>query len=243
MTFEDNEENISGIYNYCDRWCERCAFTARCMTYQMEQEYAIDEDSDDPMRDALNVVGAAFADAKRMLIEKAEEMGIDLDEAMNDPEIDEDIARADNWVESKPAVELGKRYALGVTKFLDRVDEWLPQSDDPMAVEMFRVVQWFHFMVAVQIHSSYRALLDWDGYEDPEALADTQSHANGTAKNTLISIDRSINAWKYLSEVGDAAQIQPWLSLLEEIKPLMEEKFPNAYEFVRPGFDEIETVM
>jgi hypothetical protein len=29
---------ISGIYNYCDRWCERCPFTARCLVYAQEQQ-------------------------------------------------------------------------------------------------------------------------------------------------------------------------------------------------------------
>jgi hypothetical protein len=28
-----NSRFISVIYNYCDRWCERCAFTGRCLTY------------------------------------------------------------------------------------------------------------------------------------------------------------------------------------------------------------------
>src|SRR5262245_58416083 len=28
---------ISGIYNYCDRWCERCAFTSRCFLYATEK--------------------------------------------------------------------------------------------------------------------------------------------------------------------------------------------------------------
>ena len=30
--------NIIGIFNYCDYWCERCAFTNRCGTYQMKLE-------------------------------------------------------------------------------------------------------------------------------------------------------------------------------------------------------------
>ena len=28
-----NPNFISGIHNYCDRWCERCPFTARCMNF------------------------------------------------------------------------------------------------------------------------------------------------------------------------------------------------------------------
>lgn len=29
---------ISGIYNFCDRWCERCPFTSRCLNYAMGEK-------------------------------------------------------------------------------------------------------------------------------------------------------------------------------------------------------------
>jgi hypothetical protein len=29
---------VSGIYNYCDRWCERCPVTAKCYLYWQEQQ-------------------------------------------------------------------------------------------------------------------------------------------------------------------------------------------------------------
>src|SRR3979409_1759466 len=38
-------EFISGIYNYCDRWCERCPLTARCLVYATEKA---DDDLADP---------------------------------------------------------------------------------------------------------------------------------------------------------------------------------------------------
>src|SRR5258705_2000420 len=31
-----NPDLISGIYNYCDRWCERCPLTSRCLVYATE---------------------------------------------------------------------------------------------------------------------------------------------------------------------------------------------------------------
>jgi len=39
----NNPDLISGIYNYCDRWCERCPLTSRCLVYATEQE-----DNDSP---------------------------------------------------------------------------------------------------------------------------------------------------------------------------------------------------
>ncbi|HDO06784.1 MAG TPA: hypothetical protein ENG85_03785 [Bacteroidetes bacterium] len=51
MEWDENtassEENfIPGIYNYCDRWCERCIYTDRCRTFSMEKEIveALEED-------------------------------------------------------------------------------------------------------------------------------------------------------------------------------------------------------
>ena len=29
---------IPGIYNYCDYWCERCAFTKRCRNFMTDRE-------------------------------------------------------------------------------------------------------------------------------------------------------------------------------------------------------------
>ena len=42
-----NPDFISGIYNYCDRWCERCAFTSRCMNFAMGEEFFPDQASHD----------------------------------------------------------------------------------------------------------------------------------------------------------------------------------------------------
>jgi hypothetical protein len=50
---QDESGYIPGIFNYCDRWCERCAFTLRCRTYAMESSMRRrggmgDEDDDGP---------------------------------------------------------------------------------------------------------------------------------------------------------------------------------------------------
>jgi len=31
-----NEQIISGIHNYCDRWCEKCTKTVHCSVFLME---------------------------------------------------------------------------------------------------------------------------------------------------------------------------------------------------------------
>lgn len=210
----------------------------------MEKELGVDEDDGDPIGAAVQTVGNALAEAKRMLIEKAEEMGIDLEEAMNDPAVDESLRRAKETVEAEEAVELSKQYTLETRHILERPENWAGDpDDDPMIVEMLEILRYYLFSIAVNVHSSFHAVLDVDGYEDPEQLSDTQSYANGTAKITLILIERSILAWSYLMNASNAHTIRPIIERLETVKLLVEKKFPNAREFVRPGFDEIETVM
>ena len=44
MTLPGEHDNfISSIDNYCDRWCERCDFCARCSVYAAESETGFDE--------------------------------------------------------------------------------------------------------------------------------------------------------------------------------------------------------
>ena len=77
----ENPAFISGIYNYCDRWCERCAFTSRCLLYATEQA---DPDANDPeLRDITNEkfwlkLRDIFTDTATLISEWAAETGVDL---------------------------------------------------------------------------------------------------------------------------------------------------------------------
>jgi hypothetical protein len=56
----------------------------------------------------------------------------------------------------------------------------------------------------------------------------------------LIAIDRSIAAWGRLNSLlpEKAGGIMPILAHLEALRRRTEQTFPNARDFIRPGFDE-----
>jgi len=77
-------ENISGIYNYCDRWCEKCSYANKWLLFKREAERNIkhvlrDEDPND-----LKVFSKDFA-------ESFQEAFNLLSDKMKDEEIDEDL--------------------------------------------------------------------------------------------------------------------------------------------------------
>src|SRR5262245_12410315 len=83
---------IPGIYNYCDRWCERCPLSHRCLNYASEQaeddpfgtgqlpEPQTRDHSNEKFRDKYR---GNLQDTLEMLRLEARNRGIDLD----DPEL------------------------------------------------------------------------------------------------------------------------------------------------------------
>jgi len=239
----DDDGFISGIYNYCDRWCERCDFKDRCRIFADERESLEDEDTLE-VDAVIQKLSTVFADAKQMLIEKTEELGID-PFAMSDEEFVQIRERQKRFIDNDELPRLGDRYWRSALDTLRKSDSWLAEiaAEDNIAADVIEVLNWYLFFIPVKIKSSLHGLLDDDGFEDPDQARDKQSHANGTAKIGLIAIERSLLAWTYLLDLDCSGTIPPLIQLLEKIKRLLELRFPHARDFVRPGFDEVSAVM
>src|SRR5688500_13894025 len=84
--YEEREERfISGVCNYCDRWCEKCRFNDRCRVYDselamMERHEILGEDPADP-EIMMQDVSSTFEDTVELLRKMADEMGVDLEAA------------------------------------------------------------------------------------------------------------------------------------------------------------------
>ncbi len=209
----------------------------------MEQEYT-DEEKDINNEAFVRKLANIFADARAMIIEKAEEFGFD-PFALSDEEFREIQDRQHAFIDSQELTKLTERYAAGAGKVLDAKDELLTAdvADEDAHAEIISVLYWYQYFIAAKIQRGLHGMLDVDGYEDPAEIDDPQSDANGSVKIALIAVERSMLAWTYVISPENAAKVRPLIEMLETIKTMAEEKFPKALDFVRPGFDEIETVM
>lgn len=206
----------------------------------MEAEMFDDEqefDSETLVRKLSNIL----ADAKAMIIDKAEELGID-PTPISDEEFNGIQARQEKFIEAEEFAVLAHQYAKDGYPALASRAEWLGPSSGEIE-EAVSALYRYLFFIPVKIRGGVHALLDVDGFEDPEQLRDPQSDANGQIKIALIAIERSILDWTYLLDESNANRIRPLIRLLDRIKNGAEEKFPQAQDFIRPGFDEIDIVM
>lgn len=246
---DDDEKFISGIFNYCDRWCERCALTARCRVYADENEGPDDPES----RDITNAkfwrkLESIFTQAHQMIVRWAEENGIDLSALDTEAAREEQRRRMDS-AENHRLVLAAKNYA-------ERVSEWFKVTagetqtyDDSGAakieidenediIQAREVIYWYQFQIAAKL---IRGLMSRRDEEEDDLDDDFPRDSEGSIKVALIAMDRSISAWRLMqiAQPDKAESIVPLLLGLEKLRQGTEQLFPNAREFIRPGFDEV----
>ena len=221
----NNPDLISGIYNYCDRWCERCPLTSRCLVYATEQEDDSQENNDLRNEAFWRKLGSIFQETREMIAAWVKEAGIDLASAT-----DENDARhrgRRQLVDNHPLVKSGRKYANAASDWFREFDQRIEVSDQ--LEDTREVIQWYQYQIAVK---TIRALT---GREE-----ELSSDSDGSAKVALIGIDRSIAAWRLmqLSLPERERSIVPLILQLERLRCRLEKSFPQARSFVRPGFDE-----
>jgi hypothetical protein len=269
LTMSENEpfelagdrDFISGIYNYCDRWCEKCPFTSRCRVYSTE---AADSDLDDPdVHDITNAkfwrkLESIFREAHEKIAVWAEEAGVDLESIESQAAIAEHEQREQEADEHQLS-DLARQYAATVQEWF--VEEFVTEQNvhDDMMVDSdaaqdisvtgaAEVIRWYQFFVAAKV---IRALMGrtragddpFTGAIDEAEVG--QEDGNGSAKIALIAINRSMAAWHAMEMClpGKSDSIAPIFAELERLRWLLEQEFPDARGFIRPGFDEADTEM
>ncbi len=231
----NNPDLISGIYNYCDRWCERCPLTSRCLVYATEQEDDDPPESRDLRNEAFwRKLGSIFMETREMIGEWAKEAGVNLAEPAEEDE--PRYHRKRQLIDNHPLAKSGKKYANAASDWFREFDQTIEISDSDGLEDAREVIQWYQYQIAVK---TIRALSGRREEEDPE-FAEFPKDSDGSAKVALIGVDRSIAAWRLmqLSLPHRAESIVPLILQLERLRLRLENGFPEARDFVRPGFDD-----
>ena len=61
---------ITGIHNYCDRWCERCPFTTQCGSYALEDSLWDDEEKKTSQNGEMGMEGTVDEGKRREMGKK-----------------------------------------------------------------------------------------------------------------------------------------------------------------------------
>jgi hypothetical protein len=225
---------IVGIYNYCDSWCDRCAFTSHCRLFADARET---EATLDPHLKPVATAPGHPSDMPAPLPPWLQELVDEMNDAARMPQLDElSVRREVRVVPERNAIDRrAEDYSRRARAWLnDRPFELSAEGGDPRAV-----IGWFHLMIHVKAMRALQGLA-----EDDPSERDWPADHDGSAKVALIGIDQSQDAWLDLVDVGLAspADAAEFVEDLVWLRAALERTFPKARAFVRPAFDEPDEV-
>lgn len=229
--FTPSPNNIEGIFNYCDRWCERCRFRDRCTQYEMEVQTQTGKPAS--ISEAIEYVGIMLEDTVEKIYDELEKRGIDISEVNN---VDYQENKRDQVLEV-----LGREYFISVMKWLDANAESLKDKSLQMFTisekkgqafaESLEVINWYMSMIAVKISRALRPGLQ----EDDVLLQDRIA----TGRLVIVCIVQSIKAFVYIMECCESKEddILSFLTTLARLRNGLFEDIPQSKEFRRPYLD------
>jgi hypothetical protein len=240
---------ISGIYNYCDRWCERCQFTSRCLNCSLvEEQFGDLQALDSSNEDYWNGLAEMLQDILDLVKEMAREEGIDIEKICAEEDtIKKEVSLPDiishmskkyakmvnEWFDSNEYLFYEKEEALNRIQIVSSGHN--PAREALTITDAIEIIRWYQYFINVKLKragdSAAEEAIDDDGFP---------KDSDGSAKVALIAIDRSIAAWKILVAhlTAEKRKIINMIELLENLKSRVENRFPDAWRFKRPGFDD-----
>lgn len=256
----EDPDLIPGIYSYCDRWCGRCGFTQRCLSYRTEAEAASEPRVGEPGEaDATQDLKESLSLATALLEEIAEEEGIDLSTVSGESQETDRAALSVRTDEVEQFVRGALDYALEVDAWFGANKEALgekageltrqahldlpgtqPARDGLEIREALEVIRWYQFFIYFKLARALTGVTEEpDPAGDSAASADASYDSDGSAKVALLAMDRSIDAWTRIRKHFDRLEdsILESLARLGRLRDETETRFPRARAFQRPGFD------
>jgi hypothetical protein len=243
--FGNSRRFIPGVYNYCDRWCERCRFQMRCRVFRDVQRYeeALARGS---VPDAAADDADEIPDRPRTASEELDWKTL-LAEANRPPTREERAAlhererRVASLVQRDRLTTASRECDELALRLLPSLTAIIAARDDPALTVALETISRFTYMISIKTR---RAVHGWyevkeDAKEDDDLDDDSLNDVHGTVKLVRLILRETCGAWTIVQQAG-LAEGAPALMIerLRRLDAALAERFPRAMTFKRPGWDE-----
>lgn len=240
-----SDKYISGIYNYCDRWCEKCSFTDKCLSFEMSME-KFDDKVDMSDKKFWADLENSFRLVKEMLTDYMKEHNISMPTDEENAIIEIEMKRIDDTIKANPLIIESRIYNKTTTNVLRENDYFVPQPSSIKEEEKesenlkrlqdaIEIILYYKNLIYIKLsrtlHSYYTDDDDeYEGYEEDKLVS---------ARITVVIIERSMTAWHFILErnPNQSDMIIDLLLQLNKIKAGIEKLVPKVVGYKRPYFD------
>jgi hypothetical protein len=241
----EHKSYIAGIYNYCDRWCEKCKFTTHCLLFTNESKIVTQEIL--KPGESLDIDKIFDTNFDNYL----DEMEDDILKNSSDDEkplygdLEEDLE-----INRQPLSKLADEFFIDshlLIKSLDERYNFYALSNKRNIDEQFNMLfedyerfVWFHSFIVAKIKRAVSGKIEIFKDDDKDMINIREYDMNGSAKITVIALRKTIKALNKLFEKMPEYKndISNLLVLAGKLLNMVESEFPGYNNFIRPGFDE-----
>ena len=165
---------LEGVHNYCNRWCERCRFRARCTVYVNTNPDSIEARDTVPFEPVMSPEFQTTIEAAGAFEEPT---SADL------AAFDRRERRLRHEIAKEPALTLAKAYTTAAEVALGEIR-------DSRARDAAEVVRRHQYFIWIKVHRALHGKMD-EWFEPDDLEAD----AYGSAKAALVAMDDVMAAW------------------------------------------------
>lgn len=204
----------SGIYNYCDKWCEKCDRTEKCFLFFMEEADKEEREND---KHPLDTVGRSMASTKNLIERIAQAEGLDLTTTEEDEREYERYRKVTN-PENDPHV----KESLAVYEELAQLLGKLRLINYNEFEEDFDNLSWHHSLIYPKVAMAVSGLLECDHEEDAEMKCIHKNDSKNSAWVAYRSLSICINSletiWSHTKDSGIRVLLKRCGDLLKNIE-------------------------
>ncbi len=227
-----------GIFQYCDRWCEKCEHIDECLYYDVNKKFFLSGNKEFSFWDKIeDIVNLTIDDLG--LVSKS--MGVNLDSfSKRFSKTNSEETFSEGYFLFEKTEEYSKIVNEWFNNFakeplpIDKGDIKHKVSTKELAESMQRLtkaieyIRWYQDFISKKLKKALNSKHEFkDGFH------------KGFAKVVLIALDRSIESWGSITDhiPGTSEKISNQLLLLKKIREEVEKEFPFARSYNRDGLD------
>lgn len=257
-------ENIFGIYNYCDRWCEKCFYTNRCLLFKQEAEreikYLLKDENERNSEHSSKLLADELKDAEKLFNQNPDsedfldslddDEDFDFDEVEDEDdeddfeEFDESKFGDDQKKEFNPLIQLSEEMFKELEVYYDVVKKHFPKEvekydlTNPL-IKNLQIISRYIPQISVKIRMCFWGKKKAEKTKSKMSREIEEDMLNVSSRIAYLGIENSLAALsEILSQQKELeTETRLFLSTLKMVKKMFLEEFPKGQTYKRPYFD------
>jgi hypothetical protein len=250
----EEKEYIEGIFSYCDRWCERCAFCSQCKLFSLVSKIATKEILSgykeqfypDDLENDFDDSGEKLSPFFDHNFENDEDDWLKIHEA----EREEFKKKENHYIENHLLTKISKEYLLKMRSLLQAVNdqyempmllrEISPEDENSDEItENVRILNYYDTIIYIKINRAIYEQFTIKHENNNEVIEFSVFDMNCSIKIAYLSLQKSITALENLLYICPQfrSKLSEVLILADLLVVTIKKEFPAFETYKRPGLD------